>query len=210
MKFLFFVRFFFFCFFAFPYRVCMLPVFSLFFIFCRLFLHFFIFFSSFFVFLFFLFFSCFFFVFLVCFRSFSFFFVFFLFFLSPCTFFVFFFVVFFVSFFFRCSSNLFVFFVFRVFRVFLRFSSFEENLVFSAHLQAVAVDGPSVFSHGENCKKLQKGNFAPTLTTPTPLETFRFHQTNGTFTAICGKIFAFQISAQIFMQNFVQIFVRGL
>ena len=28
--------------------------------------------------------------------------------------------------------------------------------MFSAHLQAVAVDGPSVFSHGENCKKTAK------------------------------------------------------
>ena len=31
--------------------------------------------------------------------------------------------------------------------------SVHEDSVFSAHLQAVAVDGPSVFSHGENCKK---------------------------------------------------------
>ena len=39
---------------------------------------------------------------------------------------------------------------FHFFFLFLRFSSFEENLVFSAHLHAVAVEGPSFFSHGEN------------------------------------------------------------
>ena len=59
------------------------------------------------------------------------------------------------------------FFVFFFF-VFLRFSSFQENLVFSAHLQAVVVDGPPIIGYGENCKKAQKREFRsdPVYTNP--------------------------------------------
>ena len=46
------------------------------------------------------------------------------------------------------------------------------NWVFSAHFQAFATDCPSVFGHGENCKKLQKRNFAPTPSTLNPVRNF--------------------------------------
>ena len=88
--------------------------------------------------------------------------------------------VFFALFFFRFFFSFFFVFVFRLclspcsffslffFFAFFIFSSFPENLVLSAHLQAVAVDGPSVFGHGENCKELQKGEFRsdPVYTNP--------------------------------------------
>ena len=40
--------------------------------------------------------------------------------------------------------------------------------MFSAHLQAVAVDGSAIFGHGENYKKLQKREFRsdPVYTNP--------------------------------------------
>ena len=47
--------------------------------------------------------------------------------------------------------------------------------MFSAHLQAVAVDGPcSLRLQGKLQKNCRGGNFAPTPSTPTPSETFRF------------------------------------
>ena len=66
-------------------------------------------------------------------------------------------LVFFRSFFLRFSS---LFFLgeggFFVFRIFLLFSSSQENLAFSAHFQAVAVDCPSIFGYGKTCKNLPK------------------------------------------------------
>ena len=59
------------------------------------------------------------------------------------------------------------------FLFFHRFSSSQENLVLSAHLQADAVDGPCLRPRGKLQKTVKKGNFAPTPSTPTPLETFR-------------------------------------
>ena len=52
-----------------------------------------------------------------------------------------------------------------LFSHFSSFSSFQENL---AHFQAVAVDCPSGFGHGENCKTLQRREFAsdPVYTNP--------------------------------------------
>ena len=63
--------------------------------------------------------------------------------------------------------------------------------MFSAHLQAVAVDGPSIFGHGETAKK---ENFAPTPSTPTPSETFRL--TSGLFRTEISqhKVFTWTVS----------------
>ena len=50
----------------------------------------------------------------------------------------------------------------------------------------------SVFSHRENCKNSKQGNFAPTLSTPTPTETFRLKQDFWTKAVdVCTRNFSF-------------------
>ena len=60
---------------------------------------------------------------------------------------------------------------------FVSFLSFQEILVFSQflHISRHAVDCPSVFGHGENCKNLQKREFRSDPVYTNPVRNFPSH-----------------------------------